>query len=1043
MKRWKSSLIVLVFIALTVFGMQTVFADESGKCGDNVTWTLDSGYTLTISGTGQMYNYGSNKSPWDHSTSVVTVIVEDGVTSIGDNTFVTCWNLSSVTLPSSLTTIGSCAFSGCMKLTSVNVPSSVKSIGSEAFSGCSSLTSMALPRDVTSIEDHLFSHCTALTSIIIPSSVKRIGEYAFYSCSSLTSVTIPLSVTNLGNYAFSDCSNLTSVTIPSSMTSIGHDAFSRCIRLASVMIPSSVINIGDAAFWGCTSLVSVTIPSNVTSLGKDAFGSCSNLANIKVSSSNNIYTSIDGVLFNKNETKLICCPGGKSGAYTIPSSVTNILEMAFGDCTRLTNIEIPLSVKSISRYAFFNCAALRTVTIPSSMTSISEYTFSRCSALTSVSIPSSVKSIDTSAFHLCESLTDIYYGGSEEDWNKGFSGLNYPAYLALEGVTLHYNSTDNNNGNKKDTDDLKNSPIIPYTYQGYKCLFDVNYFSKNNPSYIEHQGLEALSGILSWAVYNDGDKEPLKKVLNTFGFSDSDIFEPGKREDSFHYAIAKRKIVVDKKKYNLLLLCIRGTVTPIEKVGDALTKPDTNFLGYNAYGLVAEFAKTVMMGLDDYCDVHPDLFKLPLKVLITGHSLGGATANLLAAKFNKCLSNEDWRLPMIIRDDIYAYTFASIDSIDTKKPVSSGFENIHNITNFYDSYGPDGWPVFTAAGNTRYGKFGHVDIFYSNVDHGAPGAYQNHQMNTYLDAVVNGKVEGSYLRRKENRIASFHCPVDICVYNGNKLVGKVIDNKVVMESVDTPICVVNEEKYIALLDDGIYFFKITATGDGTMRYYVSNASDGTIICSFDDVVLNDKKTFTTSVGNSVPAQEIKLYVTNDKGENISEVKTNGSEKSIYDEPEKVDQIGGNSQTSSGGLTVGTTESGNGNQPEGNMQPSSEGEPTTEAQPVTPETVLEPITISRVPSSVKVKVRKNKVTVSWKKIKKSKKTKALLAQIKNIQIQYSTDPTFNQNPVAKTIGKNKTEVVLKLKKKTTYYIRLRYVGKDGFSNWSKVKKVKMK
>ena len=118
------------------------------------------------------------------------------------------------------------------------------------------------------------------------------------------------------------------------------------------------------------------------------------------------------------------------------------------------------------------------------------------------------------------------------------------------------------------------------------------------------------------------------------------------------------------------------------------------------------------------------------------------------------------------------------------------------------------------------------------------------------------------------------------------------------------------------------------------------------------------------------------------------------------------------------------------------------QPTTEVTP-TPDVVQEPVTIAKAPTSVKVKAKKNKVTVSWKKIKKTEKTKKLIRQIKSIQVQYCTDPKFEQNPVIKMVGKSKTKVVLKLKRKTTYYIRVRYVGKDGFSNWSKVKRVKTK
>ena len=124
------------------------------------------------------------------------------------------------------------------------------------------------------------------------------------------------------------------------------------------------------------------------------------------------------------------------------------------------------------------------------------------------------------------------------------------------------------------------------------------------------------------------------------------------------------------------------------------------------------------------------------------------------------------------------------------------------------------------------------------------------------------------------------------------------------------------------------------------------------------------------------------------------------------------------------------------------QPQTEA-PQTQTEASAPVTVEEPITISKAPSSVKAKAKKNSSTVSWKKIKKNKAGKKLLKQIKSIQVQYSTDPKFEQDPVTKNVGKKKTKVKLKLQKKTTYYIRVRYVGKDGVSRWSKVKRVKTK
>ncbi|MDR0958624.1 MAG: leucine-rich repeat domain-containing protein, partial [Clostridiales bacterium] len=147
--------------------------------------------------------------------------------------------------------------------------------------------------------------------VTIPNSVTEISDNAFYGCESVTSVTIPNSVTKIGEAAFSDCINLESVTIQNSATSIGKIAFRNCISLKSVTM-DGVTSIGDYAFYGCTNLPSINIPSSVTSIGDAAFANCGSLSYISVDSNNQYYKSIDGVLFNKAGTTLICYPAGKT-----------------------------------------------------------------------------------------------------------------------------------------------------------------------------------------------------------------------------------------------------------------------------------------------------------------------------------------------------------------------------------------------------------------------------------------------------------------------------------------------------------------------------------------------------------------------------------------------------------------------------------------------------------------------------------------------------------------------------------------------------------
>ena len=248
---------------------------------------------------------------------------------------------------------------------------------------------------------------STIKSVNIENGVTSIGDYAFYGCSSLTSVTFPDSVTSIGYSAFDGCSSLTSVTIPDSVTSIGNLAFYGCSSLTSVTIPDSVTSIGYCAFSECSSLTSVTIPDSVTSIGENAFSECISLTEILVESENPEYSSVGGVLFNKNKTELLCCPAGKSGKYVIPNSVTSIDHFAFVGCSSLTSVTIPDRVTSIGECTFDGCSSLTSVTIPDSVTSIGGYAFSGCSSLTSVTIPDSVTSIGENAFYGCSSLTSV------------------------------------------------------------------------------------------------------------------------------------------------------------------------------------------------------------------------------------------------------------------------------------------------------------------------------------------------------------------------------------------------------------------------------------------------------------------------------------------------------------------------------------------------------------------------------------------------------------------------------------------------------------
>lgn len=180
-------------------------------------------------------------------------------------------------------------------------------------------------------------------TVTIPNSISSlpvtgIGNNAFSSISSLASVIIGTNVATIGDRAFFSCTSLTNIALPNSITNIGNNAFNHCLKLENAMLPNSVTSIGSNAFWDCSSLTNVVIPASVISIGSQAFSFCYNLHAITVDASNPSYGSVAGVLYDKNQTALIQCPGGKAGSLTIPSSVNSVGASAFGDCNKLTGV---------------------------------------------------------------------------------------------------------------------------------------------------------------------------------------------------------------------------------------------------------------------------------------------------------------------------------------------------------------------------------------------------------------------------------------------------------------------------------------------------------------------------------------------------------------------------------------------------------------------------------------------------------------------------------------------------------------------------------
>ena len=520
-KRWFSLLLALCMVlTLLPFGAAAAEIVDSGKCGENVSWSLDSSGVLTVFGTGEMENYLAKSAPFYGDHQVRKIVIDSGVTSVGNCAFYGC-QASDVTLADSVERIGSDAFENCVNLKSPLIPEHVSYIGMQAFNGCSSIEYLLIPDSVEKIGNYAFANCTALKTAMIGGGVESLGNGAFQECDSLETILV---AGNNNNYATANdilynksmttlikcpARKAGKVEIPQSVEIIMARAFQNCTALTDVTFSAGVKEIKGLAFSGCVKLTNVKLPDGLEKIGFIPFYGCTSLKAFSISENNTKFSAkTDGLLYSKNGAAVVLCPFGKTGSVQLSAGVTSIKDSAFDGCAGLTNVEIPEGVtsigqsafadckgltsvtipstvsfvwesafqgctgmksltiregvKSIEEQAFQNCTALTSVVIPSSLHSMMDYAFAYCTALKkvtienglytienaafagcesleSVAIPTSVKKVEIYAFNNCDALKDVYYSGSEFQWNA----LTIEDYNdSLKNARVHFNWTD-------------------------------------------------------------------------------------------------------------------------------------------------------------------------------------------------------------------------------------------------------------------------------------------------------------------------------------------------------------------------------------------------------------------------------------------------------------------------------------------------------------------------------------------------------------------------------------------------------------------------
>ncbi|MEE1155130.1 MAG: leucine-rich repeat protein, partial [Acutalibacteraceae bacterium] len=481
------------------------------EINDNITNIGSNAFAYCINLKSISINGGNNaimgEKSFFYCSSLESVTIGDGVIEIGKYSFSNCDALTKAEIAGTVTTIGEYAFKNCYKLNQLILKNGLKTIDRQAFYECRSLEQINIPDTVTTINEYAFANCKILKTVnmgkstavlirnvfnnasllecftastdstaytsdngvllnkdktelvyyprarvggyTIPNTVTEIKEYTFSHCSQLTEINIGQGVKTINQYAFEFCTALKKVTIGNNVESIKKFAFYYCDSIEELNIPNSVKTLEQGSVNNCETLKTVTIGSGCITLD-GAFTSNNMIESYTVSNDNPAYMSVDGVLFNKNQTDIVFYPRAKAGAYTIPNTVTEIRNNLFSYCENLTAITIGKGVKTIGRYAFSHCTNLKNVTIGENVEKIMYSAFEWCPSLEKIEIPNNIKSIEGSCFSMGK-LKYITIGSGCTSINNGALGSKLvsitvskdnPTYCSENGILYNKDKTE-------------------------------------------------------------------------------------------------------------------------------------------------------------------------------------------------------------------------------------------------------------------------------------------------------------------------------------------------------------------------------------------------------------------------------------------------------------------------------------------------------------------------------------------------------------------------------------------------------------------------
>lgn len=353
---------------------------DLNTCGDDLTWEVDDEGVLTISGKGAMDDYANDPAPWAEE-SVVKIVLEEGVTTIGAYAFCDMEDVTAVSLPSTLLTIDAGAFQMCTMLETLKLPEKLQGIGEKAFEGCASLTG----------------------TLTIPGSVALVGNGAFMDCDGLTGVNVGSGLAVLSEGLFADCENLKNVKLVSGLKEIKDEAFAYCTSLVSISVPSTVLKMGEGVFCGCSALESISLPFTGAAVELNEGDTCYPFGYIFGSAEYDDSVSVKQRYYTVAEN-----PTYFTATYYIPESLS----------------KVTLTEGDVRPYAFYNCTGLAAVTVSDVTKYIGNYAFAGCADLEELMLPGTLTHIGEGAVDGCASLTTLWYEGTQKQWDKVSIGDN-------------------------------------------------------------------------------------------------------------------------------------------------------------------------------------------------------------------------------------------------------------------------------------------------------------------------------------------------------------------------------------------------------------------------------------------------------------------------------------------------------------------------------------------------------------------------------------------------------------------------------------------